>query len=70
MSELLLPFDTDSQESTRGVEVGILWERAEPGHVRIIHASNAEMALRIAEAKGLSVQSRDIDPDWLEVTFS
>lgn len=70
---LAIAFDTDDAEFCRGVEVGMIYGRllAEPRPVlAVVHASNAEMMLRLAEATSTSVRSVDLDEDWLEVTFS
>ena len=75
---LLLPFDTDDEAFTRGVEVGRMWEIANrlAEHEAIepvsetVHATNAEMVLRIAEALDLHVRSEIADGHWMHVTFS
>lgn len=69
--ELVVAFDSDTAEFTRGVEVGVLWQRlrSEPLPVTaVVHASNAEMVLRVAEAVGASVRADDLG-DWLAVTL-
>ncbi|HEX5608698.1 MAG TPA: hypothetical protein VFX45_01240 [Solirubrobacterales bacterium] len=69
----LLPFDTDDAEFARGFETGRLWALLrETGAevVETVHARNAEMILRLAEATGRPVQAVDLDKDWIEVTFS
>lgn len=70
--ELLVAFDRDEPEFARGVEIGMLYERLlrdpEPV-VAQIHADNAEMALRVGESLGLRVRARDLNDDWLEVTY-
>lgn len=71
--DLLLPFDRDSTEFVRGVEVGMTWARLaeEPRPFAMVaHVDNAEMMLRIAEAYGLCVTATETDGDWLELTFS
>lgn len=67
-----LQFDTSASEFVRGVEIGRLWEmlKLAPGPVEeYVHASNAEMILRLAEATGRAVHSEDLDETWLFVTF-
>lgn len=67
-----LEFDTNTTDFVRGVEVGRLWEKLqlESGPVEeYVHASNAEMMLRLSEATGRAVQSEDLDDTWLLVTF-
>jgi hypothetical protein len=67
---LLLPFDTDSEEFARGVEVGRLWEmfkRDEEPFSQTIHATNAEMVLRMGERLGRSIRTDELGSDWLEL---
>lgn len=65
----VLAFDTDDPEFARGVEVGRLWEqlRNEPdAFVQEIHATNAEMVLRMGEATGRTVAAEEMDGDvWM-----
>lgn len=65
--ELALPFDTDAPEFARGVEMGMLWEALKrDGRVsRTVHASNAEMIIRIAEAAGLPFRAEPLAAEWL-----
>lgn len=66
-----LPFDTDDSEFVRGVEVGRLWEqlRSDEPVVQEVHASNAEMLLRMAEATGRSLHADELDDRWLLAHF-
>lgn len=68
---LILPFDTDDTEFARGVEAGILWQRLEqePGVQTAITAKNAEMVMRIAEARGLPFSAEPLTDEWLSVTI-
>lgn len=71
---LLLPFDTDDPQFARGFEAGRIWAtlRLEPDepHEVIVHASNAEMAMRIAGATGRFVQGDESDDGlWITLTF-
>lgn len=70
---LVLAFDTDDPEFCRGVEVGRLWEQlnADPHEPveQTLHASNAEMVLRMAEATDRPVTSTEVGDDWIEVAF-
>lgn len=70
---LALPFDTDDPEFTRGVEVGLTYAMAqaaeEPFEVTM-HASNSEMAIRIAEATRRAVRSEDLKSGHIRVHFS
>lgn len=67
---LVLPFDTDEPEFTRGFEAGQLWERLERDGraAQLIHAENTEMVMRMAESKGLRFCAEDIGDGWLTVT--
>jgi hypothetical protein len=71
---LLLSFDTADAEFARGFEIGRLWAmlRADPDEElsECVHAANAEMLLRLAEATGRSVRTDDIDDTWLVATFA
>ena len=68
-----LAFDVSNADFVRGVEVGRVWEilkYVEEPVEEVVHASNAEMMLRIAEATGRSVRSEELDDTWLVVIFS
>jgi hypothetical protein len=67
---LLLPFDSDDPEFARGVEAGILWHRLDSGEFPVratVSARNAEMVMRIAEAKGLPFSAEPLTGEWLSV---
>jgi hypothetical protein len=69
---LCLPFDRDDAEFVNGVEIGMLWSKLQAGERPEgipVHAANAEMVLRMAEAVGLGVHSVYDDDEWLNVTF-
>lgn len=68
---LVLAFDTDEPDFTRGFEAGQLWERLERDRqaVQLIHAENAEMVMRMAAAKGLRFSAEDVGDSWLSVTI-
>ena len=69
----LLPFDTDDAEFVRGFEAGRLWALLcveEDEVVETVHASNAEMMLRLGEATRRNVRAADLDENWVEVTFA
>ena len=70
---LALAFDTDSEDFVRGVEVGMLWGRLQHGDEselqQTIHAANAEMVMRIAEAHGAAFTAVDLDDEWVVVTL-
>lgn len=69
---LKLPFDTDNPVFALGFELGCVW-----GHLQIddgpqlitMHAANAEMILRIAEATGREVSSTELGNGWIAVQF-
>lgn len=65
----LLPFDSDDPEFTRGFEAGRLWEQLrdpEPFE-QTIHASNAEMAIRMCETREREFEAVELDDDWMEL---
>jgi hypothetical protein len=69
---LLLPFDTDDPEFARGVEVGRLWELLKTGEEvsETIHATNAEMVMRLGEATGRGYETEEpFSGDWLHIVF-
>jgi hypothetical protein len=69
---LALPLDSDAPEFIRGVELGRLWEilkQTDEPVEEMIHTTNAEMALRVAEATGRDVRSEEMDDRWLWVKF-
>jgi hypothetical protein len=70
---LILAFDSDSAEFTRGFEAGQLWERLErDGYAdQLIHAENAEMVMRMAESRGrgLDFSAEDVGYGWMHITI-
>jgi hypothetical protein len=68
-----LAFDTDAPEFVRGFELGRLYEQLQAEPVRdfeqLVHISNAEMVLRLAEAYGRTVSSHEHDATWMTVRF-
>jgi type IV secretory pathway ATPase VirB11/archaellum biosynthesis ATPase len=70
--ELICPFDTDDPEFVRGFEIGVLWERLQSGEACevTIHATNAEMVIRLAESTGREFCAEDMGDDWLCVCIS
>lgn len=69
----LLQFDTDDAEFARGFEAGRLWallRATDDEVVECIHGSNAEIAMRLAEATERTVVADELGHDWLEATFS
>ena len=71
--DCVLPFDSDHQEFSRGFEAGALWarlqERPDESLSQVVHAANAEMSLRIADALGRPIIGDELDAVWLELTF-
>lgn len=65
---LALAFDTDDLGFARGVEVGRLWEQLKTGEEvqQTIHASNAEMAIRMCEALERTFSAEVLDDTWIE----
>ena len=65
---MLLPFDSQDAEFARGFEAGRLWALTESrDEVReTVSVRNAEMMMRIAEARGRVVRS-ELDDEWLEL---
>lgn len=72
---LILPFDREGEQDepfAMGFECGRLWEiaKATPDEFsQSVHAENAEMVLRMAEALGRGVRSEELGDEWIEVTF-
>ena len=64
-----LRFDTDDHEFVRGFEIGVLWERlsVDPECEITVHASNAEMVMRVAKAVGCQFSGRDLGDDRIFV---
>lgn len=70
---LVVAFDTDDPEFTRGFEAGLLWAAMEANDEsieRMIHGTNAEMVMRMATAKGYRYQGEDVGHDWLHVVLA
>lgn len=73
MSELLMPFDSDHPEFTRGFECGQLWAALSlnpASHSTLLHSTNMEMAIRCASAKGYKVEITQTDNTWIDATFT
>jgi hypothetical protein len=69
----VLAFDSDNPEFVRGFEAGRLWERIKDDQTdwsQIIHASNAEMVMRMCEAQERTFRSEDLDDEYVEVYVS
>jgi hypothetical protein len=70
--DLICPFDSDDPEFVRGFEIGALWERLKAGMPceAMIHAANAEMVIRLAEASSVGFSAEDLGGDWIQVEFN
>ena len=68
---LVLPFDTTGTDFVRGVEVGRIWEqlKSDAAVVETVHATNAEMMLRMSEATGRALTGEILDDTWMIVEF-
>lgn len=74
-----LAFDSDDPEFCRGFEAADVYRSAQlfaadqipgPTLTQTVHATNAEMMLRIADRLGLAVRSEEVDDGWLFVTYA
>lgn len=66
---LVLAFDSDDPEFTRGFEAGLLWERLERDARadQLLRAENTEMLMRMAESKHLTFRADDLGDGWMHV---
>lgn len=68
---LVLAFDTDDPAFARGFEVGKVWAGLGEGERHFtVHQNSAEMVLRMAEAKGLTVRSTPVDDNYIDVEYA
>ncbi|MET0462869.1 MAG: hypothetical protein ABW007_06935 [Chitinophagaceae bacterium] len=69
--ELVLAFDSDDPEFTRGFEAGAIWEqmKGRTDFNCIIHANNAEMVMRMAKAKGYSFHGEEMNEEFTLMGF-
>jgi hypothetical protein len=70
--KLVLAFDRDTPAFVHGVEVGVLWQRLQTEPLPVVatlHATNAEMALRLSDALEIPAAAEELNDDWLSVTF-
>lgn len=70
---LLLRFDTDDPEFARGFEAGRMWERVKNDATdwdEIVHASNAEMVMRMCESQERGFRAEDLDDTYVQVYVS
>ena len=67
--QLILAFDSDAREFTRGFEAGQLWQLLDTWTLidRLFHTSNTEMIMRMAEVKGFDFSAVDVDDTWTQV---
>ena len=71
---LVIAFDTDDAEFTRGWEAGQMWAEIKASlddlpYERTIHTENAEMARRIADHYELTLDLRFVADGWADATF-
>lgn len=70
---LVLAYDSDSPEFARGFEAGMVYGQLKPrleSSLEVyVHASNAEMMNRIAEATGYVIDQLDSDGELLSLRF-
>lgn len=78
---LVLPFDTDDPEFTRGFTCGMIWQLMEldtPGIELSITSDNLFMCSQMADVKGYLLEMKETgvkvseleDSDWLNVSFT
>lgn len=70
----VLAFDTDDDSFVNGFECGRTWQMLREDQDRsievMVHACNAEMLIRMAEATGRDVKSEEMGGVWIWVSFS
>jgi hypothetical protein len=69
---LVLPFDTDSEEFVRGFEAGRIWTLMQENPDKlpglIFHATNAEMIMRMVEARDMLLKAHFTDDKmWMRL---
>ena len=70
---LLLAFENESPDFSLGFEVGRIWSvlsQTEDNYEAEMHAANAEMILRLAEATERTVRTEELGDGWLTAYFS
>jgi len=70
---LLLPFDTNDPEFTRGFEAGRIWERIKNDQTNwdtMIHHTNAEMVIRMCEIQDRIFRAEMVNDDYVNVFIS
>ena len=71
--QMLLEFDRHGRKFADGFECGRIWallrEYPDSEVSEIVHARNAEMFIRMAEATQREFSSVDADDQFVEVTF-
>ena len=73
--DLLLAFDTDDPAFARGFEAGCLWARLRLADDNeeveaLVHSSNAEMLMRMAEATGRRAAAEVLSDTWVSATLA
>lgn len=78
---LVLPFDTDDPEFTRGFTCGMIWQLMEldtPGIELTVSSNNVWMCAQMADAGGYLLEAKETgvvaseleDADWMNVSFT
>lgn len=70
---LMLQFDSDNPEFTRGFEAGIIYNKCQNNIDVVdqnIHASNSEMVIRICELFEKKFVGQLLDDDWMCITIT
>lgn len=69
---LVLAFDSDHPEFTRGFEAGQIWADMQAGLAvaRPIHVTNVEMVMRMCEANGYSFTATRGDDEWTQIVLT
>lgn len=70
----LLKFDSDNAEFARGFEAGFVWSILEDmaddqEWCHTVHASNAEMMMRMADACMIEFVGKDVSDEWIHIHF-
>lgn len=79
--DLVLPFDSDHPEFTRGFACGQAWQLLEldtPGFEMTITSDNLYMFITMADAKGYTIEMEEtgkeasnlLDTEWLRVSLT
>lgn len=72
--KVILEFDRPGIDFVCGFECGLVWTHlvhGDPGDEQtfLCHAANAEMLVRMADARHRQLVTKDVNDDWLEARF-